>query len=79
MLKPGKIVLLKQGCKLVRALVIDIDATFVTLKLNYKQSVGTTVKVNVNSKDIIDLEFKSKSTKTMNTEAFDSSNSNFMA
>ena len=41
--KVGSMVLLKQGRKLVKAVVIDVDLTFVTLKLHYKKGdvVGT--------------------------------------
>lgn len=54
--KVGSMVLLKQGCKLVKAIVIDVDLTFVTLKLHYKKGEGATVKMNINSKDIIKFD-----------------------
>ena len=53
MYKLGEMVLLKQGLKLVRAVVVDIDLTFVTLRLDYKQGIGCDIKLNVNSEDII--------------------------
>lgn len=52
-MKIGDLVLLKQAGKLVRCVVIDIDATFVTLRLEYKKGFGTDIKVNINSEDII--------------------------
>ena len=53
MYKLGEMVLLKQGLKLVRAVVVDVDLTFVTLRLDYKQGIGCDIKLNVNSEDII--------------------------
>ena len=53
MYKLGEMVLLKQGLKLVRAVVISVDLTFVTLRLDYKQGIGCDIKLNVNSEDII--------------------------
>lgn len=52
-MKIGEMVLLKQGLKLVRAVVVDIDLTYVTLRLDYKQGFGADIKLNVNSEDII--------------------------
>ena len=52
-MKIGEMVLLKQGLKLVRAVVVDVDLTFVTLRLDYKQGIGCDIKLNVNSEDII--------------------------
>ena len=49
----GDLVLLKQGLKLVRAVVVDIDLTYVTLRLDYKQGFGADIKLNINSEDII--------------------------
>ena len=51
--KLGEIVMLKQGLKLVRAVVISVDLTFVTLRLDYKQGFGADIKLNINSEDII--------------------------
>lgn len=70
----GQLVVLKKGLKYIRAVVVDIDATFVTLRLDYKQSIGTTIKVSKDSKDILKFDFKPKSSKLMNTEAFESNN-----
>lgn len=75
----GQLVVLKKGLKYIRAVVIDIDATFVTLRLDYKKSIGTTIKVSKDSKDLLKFDIKSKSNKYMNTEAFDSNNNNLMA
>ena len=52
-MKVGSIVLLKQAGKLIRAIVIDIDTEFVTLRLDYKRGMGCDIKVNINSEDII--------------------------
>ena len=52
-MKIGDLVLLKQGLKLVRAVVVDIDLTYVTLRLDYKQGFGADIKLNINSEDII--------------------------
>ena len=52
-MKVGDLILLKQASKLVRCVVIDIDTEFVTLRLEYHKGIGTDIKVNVNSKDII--------------------------
>ena len=49
----GEIVLLKQGLKLIRCVIIDIDATFVTLRMEYHKGIGADIKVNINSEDII--------------------------
>lgn len=75
----GQLVVLKKGLKYIRAVVIDIDATFVTLRLDYKKSIGTTIKISKDSKDLLKFDIKSKSNKYMNTEAFDSNNNNLMA
>ena len=52
-MKIGDLVLLKQGLKLVRAVVVDIDLTYVTLRLDYKQGFGADVRLDINSEDII--------------------------
>jgi hypothetical protein len=75
----GQLVILKKGLKYIRAVVIDVDATFVTLRLDYKKSIGTTIKISKDSKDLLKFDIKSKSNKYMNTEAFDSDNNNLMA
>lgn len=49
----GQLVWLRQAGKLVNAVVIDIDATFITLKVNYKKGKGIDIKINKNSRDII--------------------------
>ena len=49
----GEIVMLKRGLKLVRAVVVDVDLTYVTLRLDYKQGFGCDVKLDINSEDII--------------------------
>ena len=51
--KLGEIVMLKQGLKLVRAVVISVDLTYVTLRLDYKQGFGADIKLDINSEDII--------------------------
>lgn len=51
--KLGEIVMLKQGLKLVRAVVISVDLTYVTLRLDYKQGFGANIKLDINSEDII--------------------------
>ena len=52
-MKIGDLILLKQGLKLIRCVVIDVDATFVTLRMEYHKGIGTDIKVNINSEDII--------------------------
>ena len=52
-MKIGDLVLLKQGLKLVRAVVVDIDLTYVTLRLDYKQGFGADIKLDINSEEII--------------------------
>lgn len=75
----GQLVILKKGLKYIRAVVIDVDTDFVTLRLDYKKSIGTTIKISKDSKDLLKFDIKSKSNKYMNTEAFDSDNNNLMA
>lgn len=70
----GQLVMLKKGLKYIRYVVVDIDATFVTLRLDYKKGIGATIKVKRNSTDLIKFDIKSKSNRRMNTEAFDSNN-----
>lgn len=75
----GQLVMLKRLGRYVRAVVVSVDTDFVTLNLNYKQSIGLTVKVSKDSTDLIKFDIKSKSNKYMNTEAFDTNNNNLMA
>ena len=75
----GQLVMLKRLGHYVRAVVVSVDTDFVTLNLNYKQSIGLTVKVSKDSTDLIKFDIKSKSNKYMNTEAFDTNNNNLMA
>ena len=49
----GDLVLLKQGLKLVRAVVVDVDLTYVTLRLDYHQGLGCDIKLDINSEEII--------------------------
>lgn len=51
--KVGQIVMLKRGLKLVRAVVISVDLTYVTLRLDYKQGFGADIKLDINSEEII--------------------------
>lgn len=51
--KVGQIVMLKRGLKLVRAVVISVDLTYVTLRLDYKQGFGADIKLDINSDEII--------------------------
>ena len=51
--KVGQIVMLKRGLKLVRAVVISVDLTYVTLRLDYKQGFGADIKIDINSDEII--------------------------
>lgn len=74
----GQLVMLKRLGRYVRAVVVSVDTDFVTLNLNYKQSIGLTVKVSKDSTDLIKFDIKSKSNKYMNTEAFDTNNNNLM-
>ncbi len=54
--KIGQCVLFKQGTKLIKAVVVDVDLTFLTLKMEYKKGSGANIKVNVNSKNLINPE-----------------------
>ena len=51
--KLGEIVMLKRGLKLVRAVVISVDLTYVTLRLDYKQGFGADIRLDINSDEII--------------------------
>ena len=51
--KVGQIVMFKRGLKLVRAVVISVDLTYVTLRLDYKQGFGCDIKLDINSDEII--------------------------
>lgn len=67
MYKIGQQILIKQGLNLVKAVVIDIDATFLTVRINYKKDKGIDMKININSKDILNP-------KGVNTSGFDFNN-----
>lgn len=77
--KLGQLVLLKKGFEFVRCVVIDVDATFVTLRMEYKKGIGTDFKLNVNDKNIIRINNNSKEAYKANTEAFECKNNNFLA
>lgn len=64
----GTQVLLKQGFKLVKAIVVDVDLTYITLKVEYKKGKHCNIKIKKNSSNII---------KGIDTEAFVNRN-NFM-
>lgn len=64
----GNIILLRQGFKLVKAIIIDIDTEFFTLKVEYKKDKHCNIKIKKNSNNIIN---------GINTEAFVNRN-NFM-
>lgn len=49
----GSMVLLRQGLQLVKGVVVDIDLTFVTIKVDYKQGNSVNIKVKRNSNAII--------------------------
>ena len=49
----GSKVLLKCGLGLVKGVVVDIDLTFVTIKVDYKQGNSVNIKVKRNSNAII--------------------------
>lgn len=74
MLKVGNVVLLKQGFKYVRAIVVSIDTDFISLDVNYNRNKGTILKVRKDSKDIINLDFTGKEKYKGNVEAFISKN-----
>ena len=74
MYRVGQKVMFKYLGQLVKAVVIDVDATFITLHFEYKKGLGMNMKVKANNKDI----FKIDSDIKLNTEAFTSQN-NFMA
>lgn len=71
MFHTGQLVILRKGLKYIRCVVVDIDATFVTLRLDYKKGIGTTIKVRKDSTDLIKFDIKPKSNRYINTEAFD--------
>lgn len=64
----GSQVLLRQGFKLVKAIVVDVDLTYITLKVEYKKGKHCNIKIKKNSNNIIN---------GINTEAFVNRN-NFM-
>ena len=61
----GQIVMVKKGLSLIKCIVVDIDATYVTLHMEYKKGKGTDFKMKLDSKEII---------KAIDTEAFISKN-----
>ncbi len=67
----GNIVLLKQGLRYVRAIVVSIDTDFISLDVNYNRGKGTILKVRKDSKNIIKLDFTNKEVFKGNLEAFD--------
>lgn len=64
----GSQVLLRQGFKLVKAIVVDVDLTYITLKVEYKKGKHCNIKIKKNSSNII---------KGIDAEAFVNRN-NFM-
>lgn len=52
-MKIGTQVLVKYGLGLVKGVVIDIDLTFVTLKVEYKKGKTCTLKLKHNSDSIV--------------------------
>lgn len=64
----GTQVLLKQGFKLVKAIIVDVDLTYITLKVEYKKGKHCNIKIKKNSSNII---------KGIDVEAFVNRN-NFM-
>lgn len=74
-MKIGSVVLLKQGLKLVRGVVVSIDTDFISVDVKYNRGKGTILKVRKDSKDLINLDFTSKEIfKAIDTEAFISKN-----
>lgn len=57
----GQIVMVKKGLSLIKCVVVDIDATYVTLHMEYKKGKGTDFKMKLDSKEIL---------KAIDTEAF---------
>ena len=64
----GNKVLLKCGFGLVKAIIVDVDLTYLTLKVEYKKGKHCNIKIKKNSSNII---------KGIDTEAFINRN-NFM-
>lgn len=64
----GSKVLLKCGFGLVKAIIVDVDLTYLTLKVEYKKGKHCNIKIKKNSSNII---------KGIDTEAFVNRN-NFM-
>ena len=73
----GQLVAIKQCGKYVRGIVVEVDTDFITLSLDYKKSVGTTIRVSKDSKDLIRFDFNSKEAYKANTEAFEVNNDDF--
>lgn len=61
----GQIVMVKKGLSLIKCVVVDIDATYVTLHMEYKKGKGTDFKIKLDSNEIH---------KAIDTEAFISKN-----
>ena len=74
MYKVGNMVLLRQGLKLVRGVIISIDTDIISVDVKYNRGKGTVLKVRKDSKDLINLDFTSKEIHKGNTEAFISKN-----
>lgn len=55
-MKIGSQVLLRQGLKLVRGVVIDIDLTFITLRLDYKKGQNCDIRIEKTSRDILKVD-----------------------
>ena len=70
----GQLVAIKQCGKYIRGIIVEVDTDFITLNLNYKKSVGTTIRVSKDSKDLIRFDFNSKEAYKANTEAFEVNN-----
>ncbi len=67
MTKIGSTILLRQAGKLIKCVVIDVDATFITLRMEYKKDKGFDFKVKANSKNILKYD-------GIDVEAFTSNN-----
>jgi hypothetical protein len=60
MFKVGNVVLLKQGLKLVRGVIISVDTDFISVDIKYNRGKGTILKVRKDSKELINLDFTTK-------------------
>jgi hypothetical protein len=77
-MKVGQTVLLKQGLKLIKAVVISIDTDFVSLDVKYDRNKGSVIRLRKDSKDIIKLDFTHKEVYKGDVDALAGLN-NFMA